>query len=1284
MYGNHNGYSLEVVYDRIEEICDELDAESISAEKLLKFVTGVTFSNSLLHPWTEPKKLANFLRIIVAFKNNYAAAERHTLLEVFDKVLKSDLIKTAITENVTVLADSQPKDRIRAKLFHYIIEIILFGYQSHLTQIEDYELDVYKLVSTLKFKDALLDMTRDKFLQLEKIYMDLQKLKVQNAQKKAKIQFGNRKFAGNKGFPPQNYRCLSLIPSPEELNIEFEPYLRSAKIDEPYVDTEHYLDVHFRLLREDLISPLRTGIEEIKTGKARMCLYKNVKILEVALHLSSGEYIHYAKIHESQHKLCIKTLKNFSLLCLSSDKYQNEFFFASVMDREDCLLYDGKIGIKFENPYEIDMIKEYQMVESPAYFEAYRHVLTALQNIPPGEPLPFAKYLIHGQRETQRPKHSNGWNLYDFSCIFTYKAMAELATTRYSIDEIKELSIENFILNPSQFNAFTYALESEIALIQGPPGTGKSYVGLQLAKFLLNETNWQQWNRYDTPLLIVCYTNHALDQFLKGICDFADDKIVRVGSRSQDRVLIKYMMHQWRKQFSNKSHRTIIGHVKRLEAEIVKYRRHLKQLSSGLACREAMLFSSDKEFYTDDIFINWLTLWTPNSKKVYQLNVEVIRQLVCKGAKEEMAREAYASACTKKKKMDEIDDIIAVVNDLYRQIKRRNFYIGMYPCYTRNWPFIQDIDEVMKLGYSEKVAITLLQNAKMNVEIIKEECKRFPVKLPEDPFQYYDSDYEEISDDEDDLIKQAKKDEEKERLKQERKLPEEVEEFGKYIRSVPEMKEDERKEVTDIWKIPLQARWRLYQFWVSEAKVLTLGSLKEHEEHYFYYKSQVNELNKSLDKVILQNAKVIGMTTTGAAKYQSYLEELRPAIVIAEEAAEVLEAHIFTSLTSSCQHLILIGDHQQLRPNIADYKLIDYHFDVSLFEKLVQSGCSHRMLSTQHRMRPEISSMMQKHFYEDLLNSEIVLSRPHVKGLQKDVVYIQHEYPESYSEEDESRKNVYEINYSLSLAKYFLQQDYKPKQITILCTYSDQRFHLRRAAKTLFGDEKDYNKIIRIVNVDNYQGEECDIIILSLVRSKSDNNKIGYLNVKNRICVALSRARIGMYVIGNIEYLASAASSSLWSNIKETVESDGNFSEYLITKCQIHGTEQIIKHWKDFGYKCPDGGCQEKCDAVLGCGHKCSLFCHAYDMEHLKIICEQPCPKVCYHNVPCEKLCHEQCEPCELCEDGNCYDKSSDIDDLNEVLPNLEIKEERAQEEYSRNSEISFFLDGERPKFRKK
>lgn len=67
----------------------------------------------------------------------------------------------------------------------------------------------------------------------------------------------------------------------------------------------------------------------------------------------------------------------------------------------------------------------------------------------------------------------------------------------------------------------------------------------------------------------------------------------------------------------------------------------------------------------------------------------------------------------------------------------------------------------------------------------------------------------------------------------------------------------------------------------------------------------------------------------------------------------------------------------------------------------------------------------------------------------------------------------------------------------------------------------------RIECVDGFQGEENDIILLSLVRSNSDNN-IGFLNIQNRICVALSRARNGLYIMGNMDNLIH---SSLWKEI---------------------------------------------------------------------------------------------------------------------------------------------------------
>lgn len=147
--------------------------------------------------------------------------------------------------------------------------------------------------------------------------------------------------------------------------------------------------------------------------------------------------------------------------------------------------------------------------------------------------------------------------------------------------------------------------------------------------------------------------------------------------------------------------------------------------------------------------------------------------------------------------------------------------------------------------------------------------------------------------------------------------------------------------------------------------------------------------------------------------------------MIVEEAAEVLEAHIISSLTKHCKHLILIGkiillinhithmigilevikfnsisyfivfrhkgDHKQLRPSNAVYKLAkEFHFDISLFERMVNSDVPYYALGEQHRMRPEVSSLITPSIYPNLLDHVSVLNRPHIRGVNKDIFFLNH------------------------------------------------------------------------------------------------------------------------------------------------------------------------------------------------------------------------------------------------------------------------------------------------------
>lgn len=106
-------------------------------------------------------------------------------------------------------------------------------------------------------------------------------------------------------------------------------------------------------------------------------------------------------------------------------------------------------------------------------------------------------------------------------------------------------------------------------------------------------------------------------------------------------------------------------------------------------------------------------------------------------------------------------------------------------------------------------------------------------------------------------------------------------------------------------------------------------------------------------------------------------------------------------------------------------------------------------------------------------------------------------------------------------------------------------------------------KNLYISTVDNYQGEENRIILVSLVRNNGEG-KIGYLREENRVCVALSRAREGLYVTGNMDDLIQK--NQIWPKIKKTLEDQGAIGESISLRCQNHPEDIIEVNFTIFYY----------------------------------------------------------------------------------------------------------------------
>ena len=367
--------------------------------------------------------------------------------------------------------------------------------------------------------------------------------------------------------PPGNFRDLSVIPRAADLSVGTKPFLRVNVVNGYYKDLEHYLDVQFRLLREDCISPLRDGIMQLrkdcgnlgtsgasghKTAKD-VYVYRDVSVLYPVCSRKGMVYrirfdsFHYSVRHVNWEKC--KRFKFGSLLCLSTDDFYT-LLFATVENRDANELREGELEVRFENVELEDLNrfietkKRFDMVESPTFFEAYRHVLEALKDIEPHDGLPFQEHIVHCSPRVMPPDHeqiTDGY--YDLTGIaqdgeFTWETRnssflditdgSDIDMKSYNSNATSDHRVildvydlqhyrDRLEFNDSQLRAFKMALTKRFAVIQGPPGTGKTYVGLKIAQVLLQTSSLWEDEEERTPILMVSYTNHALDQFLEGL-----------------------------------------------------------------------------------------------------------------------------------------------------------------------------------------------------------------------------------------------------------------------------------------------------------------------------------------------------------------------------------------------------------------------------------------------------------------------------------------------------------------------------------------------------------------------------------------------------------------------------------------------------------------------------------------------------------------------------------------------------------------------------------------------
>ena len=359
--------------------------------------------------------------------------------------------------------------------------------------------------------------------------------------------------------PQKDFRSLTVIPTLEEIWQPSKTYIRPIKERGKYSNGEEYLDIQFRLLREDFIAPLREGIHEISRNlpraerKHNIKLYRKVQILNS--NCSKGGLIHKVKFDVKHIRrgtwIHSRRLIFGTLLCLSEDNFET-ILFATVANRDIKQLEYGEIDVHFISDLtavDLSLKREFVMIESPSYYQAYCHVLEALKKIKVNG-VPCARYVVSASNNPRSPKYllpDVKDNVYDLKSCVTSENKEEWMVP---LSEVEQLGSKSK-LNTSQLKAFKEALTREFVVIQGPPGTGKTFLGLKIADTLLkNVVKKQKWDGKDhgeVHILIVCYTNHALDQFVEGLMDIGhENEIIRIGGRSQNEAVSRCNIFQKR------------------------------------------------------------------------------------------------------------------------------------------------------------------------------------------------------------------------------------------------------------------------------------------------------------------------------------------------------------------------------------------------------------------------------------------------------------------------------------------------------------------------------------------------------------------------------------------------------------------------------------------------------------------------------------------------------------------------------------------------------------------
>lgn len=289
-------------------------------------------------------------------------------------------------------------------------------------------------------------------------------------------------------------------------------------------------------------------------------------------------------------------------------------------------------------------------------------------------------------------------------------------------------------------------------------------------------------------------------------------------------------------------------------------------------------------------------------------------------------------------------------------------------------------------------------------------------------------------------------------------------------------------------------------------------------------KDRATELEIRINEALFADARVIACTLVGSAN--RLLVGQKFGTLFIDEAAQALEAACWIAIRKA-DRVILAGDHCQLPPTVKSPEALRGGLGNTLMQAIVSNKPDTvSLLKLQYRMNEEIMRFSSDWFYHGQLRSAPEVKYRGILDFDTPIEWINTEgmdCNEEFVGENYGRINKQEAELSVQTLKEYLQKIGRERileeriDVGLISPYKAQVQYLRQLIKkdTFF---KPYRLAITINTVDGFQGQERDVILISLVRA-NEEGQIGFLNDLRRMNVAMTRARMKLIILGDVSTL---------------------------------------------------------------------------------------------------------------------------------------------------------------------